>query len=428
MYRIRRLTGGEVTLASLEELAAAIAAGAVTSESEIHHQRADRWLPIANHPHFKLASDRAGSMPQPSPASAPMPAPTLAQPALRLVRTDMAAAPATTPESRPASRWTPPQRSSAPVPAPAPRPSGSAVPALERHGQVVEFVAQPPMSEVPAPEPVRPKRIEPATAGLPMLDVEMPQPSRPVRAPTPMPSPASWPAMQAKPRPESVAPKAPEPMPVAPVADTVPEPVRVPVISAPVAELVIPESVAVVVASEPSPEPPVAWQIPEMSLDVPLPIDDFSIAPEPLAESELLPELPTLAGFSAHSKSRWPMYVGAVAVAGAIAFFAMRPRASVESLAAKPVATPVAARHSSAPSAIEGQAQRPQVTPDVPPGPSEAATTSDAAPVVRPAPKLSAAVRAGAVDNLDLQMDPTAASRQKALEETRREIESQMQR
>ena len=425
MYRIRRLTGGEVTLASLDELAAAIAAGAVTSESEIHHQRADRWLPIANHPHFKLASDRAGSMPQSSPESAPMPASAPAQPALRLVRTDMAASPATTPETRPTSRWTPPQRSSAPVPAPAPRPSGSAVPALERQSQVVEFVAQPPTAEVPTPEPVRPKRIEPATAGLPMLDVGMPQPSRPARAPTPMPSPVSWPAMHAKPRPESVIPKAPEPAPVAPVAVIVPEPVRVPVISAPVAELVIPESVAVAVASEPSPEPPVAWQIPEMSLDVPPPIDDFSIAPEPLTEPELLP---ALAGFAAHSKSRWPMYVGAVTVAGAIAFFAMRPRANVESLAAKPVAAPVAARHSSAPSTIDGQAQRPQVTPDVPPGPSEAATTPDAAPVVRPAPKLSAAVRASAVENLDLQMDPTAASRQKALEETRREIESQMQR
>ena len=425
MYRIRRLTGGEVTLASLDELAAAIAAGAVTSESEIHHQRADRWLPIANHPHFKLASDRAGSMPQSSPESAPMPASAPAQPALRLVRTDMAASPATTPETRPTSRWTPPQRSSAPVPAPAPRPSGSAVPALERQSQVVEFVAQPPTAEVPTPEPVRPKRIEPATAGLPMLDVGMPQPSRPARAPTPMPSPVSWPAMHAKPRPESVAPKRPEPTPTAPVAVIAPEPVRVPVISAPVAELVIPESVAVAIASEPSPEPPVAWQIPEMSLDVPPPIDDFSIAPEPLTEPELLP---VLAGFAAHSKSRWPMYVGDVAVAGTIAFFAMRPRANVESLAAKPVAAPVAARRSSAPSTIDGQAQRPQVTPDVPPGPSEAATTLEAAPVVRPAPKLSAAVRAGAVDNLDLQMDPTAASRQKALEETRREIESQMQR
>jgi len=423
MYRIRRLTGGEVTLASLDELAAAIAAGAVTSESEIHHQRADRWLPIANHPHFKLASDRAGSMPQPSPASAPMPASAPVQPALRLVRSDMAASPAATPETRPTSRWTPPQRSSAP--APAPRPSGSAVPAMERQSQVVEFIAQPPAAEVPVPEPVRPKRIEPATAGLPMLDVEMPQPSRPVRAPTPMPSPVSWPAMHAKPRPEFVAPKAPEPMPVAPVAVIVPEPVRVPVITAPVVELVIPESVDVAVATEPSPEPPVAWQIPEMSLDVPPPIDDFSIAPESLAELELLP---ALTGFSTQSKSRWPMYVGAVAVVGAIAFFAMRPRADVESLAAKPVSAPVATRYSSAPSTIDGQAQRPQVTPDVPPGPSEAATASDATPVVRPAPKISAAVRASAVDNLDLQMDPTAASRQKALEETRREIESQMQR
>jgi hypothetical protein len=88
MYRIRRLTGGEVNLASMDELAAAIAAGTVTADAEIHHQRADRWLPIANHPHFRIAKDRAQSAARPTPKATPTPAPTAAAPTLRLVRTD----------------------------------------------------------------------------------------------------------------------------------------------------------------------------------------------------------------------------------------------------------------------------------------------------------------------------------------------------
>ncbi|HEX5817851.1 MAG TPA: hypothetical protein VFY20_03180, partial [Gemmatimonadales bacterium] len=219
MYRIRRPTGGEVTLASLDELAAAIVAGTVTADAEIHHQRADRWLPIANHPHFKIASDRAGSAVRPALKATPTPAPTTAQPALRLVRSDMGSPAGVTPESRPASRWTPPR------PAPAtPRNSGSAVPAVEPSGELMEFVAEAPAAEAPAAEqPVRPKRVEPATAGLPMLDIEMPQPPRPMRAPTPMPAPISWPTMHSKPRAEPVAPRAPEPVAAAPA----PEPVVV---------------------------------------------------------------------------------------------------------------------------------------------------------------------------------------------------------
>ena len=73
MYRIRRSNGREVTLASLDELAAAIAANTVTPDAEIHHQRADRWLPIASHPHFRLASDRARTMERPAPRTVPAP-------------------------------------------------------------------------------------------------------------------------------------------------------------------------------------------------------------------------------------------------------------------------------------------------------------------------------------------------------------------
>jgi hypothetical protein len=441
MYRIRRLTGGEVTLASLDELAAAIAAGTVTAEAEIHHQRADRWLPIANHPHFKLASDRAGSIARPAPTAAstpgaPSPAPASTQPTLRLVRTDMSSPAGAAPETRPASRWTPPQRPS--VPTPAPRPSGSAVPAMDPSSQVIEFVA-----DAPAPAPVRAKRVEPATAGLPMLDIEMPQPPRPMRAPTPMPAPISWPAMHTKSRSEPMVAKPPAPM----VAKA-----HAPVVSAPApAPVVAPDPVpAVVLAPVPEPVPetsPIAaavpepvtvsvkpWQLSESSLDLPMPISDFG-EPEAPTEPDVHVEFAmSAADMPAPSKSRWPMFVGGAVVLCAIAFFALRPRADVESLAPKSAATPVATKSSPAASGVEIDAQaasmRPQITPIVPPGPSDGQATEEpvAAPVVARAPKMSNMVPASAVGDLDLQIDATTAQAQRALEETRRQIQTEMQR
>lgn len=58
MYRIRRESGEEVTLSSIDEFGAAVAAGIVTARAEIFHARAEKWLPIASHPHFKMAQDR----------------------------------------------------------------------------------------------------------------------------------------------------------------------------------------------------------------------------------------------------------------------------------------------------------------------------------------------------------------------------------
>ena len=58
MYRIRRESGEEVTLGSIDEFGAAVAAGIVTAKAEIFHARAEKWLPIASHPHFKMAHDR----------------------------------------------------------------------------------------------------------------------------------------------------------------------------------------------------------------------------------------------------------------------------------------------------------------------------------------------------------------------------------
>ena len=455
MYRIRRLTGGEVNLASMDELAAAIAAGTVTADAEIHHQRADRWLPIANHPHFRIARDRAQSAARPAPKATPTPAPTAAAPTLRLVRTDMGTSPGTAAEARPASRWTPPQRS----PAPALRPSGSALPATEPPNQVLEFVAEPAAS-TPAAEPVRPKRVEPATAGLPMLDIDMPEPPRPMRAPTPMPTPISWPSMHTKARTEPATPKAsepvvptaPEPLSPKPAEPEIAAPSPVPMATIapePAPAIEVPESVQspapapVAITETPAPtvKPPMPWLAPEaeVALDVPPSISDFS-QPVVAAEPDLASE-PEMAGVAVASSStagasRWPMYVGALVVLAVAAFLALRPRTQTESLGPKPVAAPAIATAptAAAPATAVGAppvSTRPQITPIVPAGPSNAVPEPQLEPLERevvPAAPKFADIAPASVGTIDVKIDPNAARRQQALDETRRQIESQMQR
>jgi hypothetical protein len=61
MYRIRFPSGDEVTYPTLEAFTAGVRAGVVTPDSEIHHARADRWIPVNMHPHYKLALDANGN-------------------------------------------------------------------------------------------------------------------------------------------------------------------------------------------------------------------------------------------------------------------------------------------------------------------------------------------------------------------------------
>jgi hypothetical protein len=447
MYRIRRLTGGEVNLASMDELAAAIAAGTVTADDEILHQRANRWLPIANHPHFRIAKDRAQSAARPAPKTTPTPVPTTGAPTLRLVRTDTGAAAA---EARPASRWTPPQRSSAP----AGRPSGSAAPAMEPPSPTLEFVAEiaPP---APAAESVRPKRVEPATAGLPMLDIEMPEPTRPLRAPTPMPAPISWPSMHSRARTEPVTPKLTEPelasapAPVAPkplepeMAKPSPEPMATvaptPAPKVEDAEPVLPTPPPVAINATPATAvmSPVPWLAPEAdtALDVPPAVTDFSESTAAL-ELAVPTELETagVAGPSSPTtrSSRWPMYVGALALLAVMAFLGLRARPQTETLEPKPVvATMPAASAPAIDAGAPAASARPQITPIVPAGPSNAVPEPKLEPlerdVVPAAPELID-VAPATVGTIDVQIDPNGASRQQALEETRKQIESQMKR
>ena len=135
MYRIRRESGEEVNFGSIDELGAAVASGVVTAKAEIFHARAEKWLPIASHPHFKMAHDRINSASAPRAssqrpalsasgqrpaitvpqASAPSTAPTataprVQAPQLRVMRPDAPAATATTATEvaatqKPTPRW-----------------------------------------------------------------------------------------------------------------------------------------------------------------------------------------------------------------------------------------------------------------------------------------------------------------------------------
>ena len=79
MYRIRAASGSEAVYNSLEEFHAAVRRGEVAAEDEIFHTRANRWLDVKSHPHYRSAvgwngSAEAAHAPAPvAPAPAPAP-------------------------------------------------------------------------------------------------------------------------------------------------------------------------------------------------------------------------------------------------------------------------------------------------------------------------------------------------------------------
>ncbi|MCU0620505.1 MAG: hypothetical protein MUC69_03255 [Gemmatimonadales bacterium] len=442
MYRIRRSNGSEVTLASLDELAAAMASGSVTADAEIHHQRADRWLPIASHPHYRLAGDRAKALERPAPRTTPAPpaatpaAPKPQQPPLKLVRPDPAPAPDSA-APRTAPRWSPPVR---PVTKPAPRPAGpqasSAAPALDATPDAtLEFVVEaapeaPAAAEAAIEPPTRPKRVEQATAGLPLLDVDEPAAVHPTPRPAAEPPAPQRPSM-AIPAPVresasvelvSTPPARPAPASFEPLASTQAE--------SPVAVLhtlpptIVPDARAVA------------------TLDLPPAVTDFT----PIEVAAAAPQA---------KHPGWLMgAVAAVAVLAAIAFLALRPRSTTEPL--DPARTPTTATRAAGTTATSAprttatpvatgeeapRAARPSVTPDVPAAPRGATVsasaassrqggeTSEAEAVVE-APLVPGFVPdaglARGVSAPPLAIDPLATRKQQDLEATRQKIDSQM--
>ncbi|MBK9067480.1 MAG: hypothetical protein IPL76_11500 [Gemmatimonadetes bacterium] len=79
MYRIRSASGSEAVYNSLEEFHAAVRRGEVDAEDEIFHTRANRWLDVKSHPHYRSAVGWNGSgepsLPPAPPVAAHPPAP-----------------------------------------------------------------------------------------------------------------------------------------------------------------------------------------------------------------------------------------------------------------------------------------------------------------------------------------------------------------
>lgn len=86
MYRIRSASGIETSFASLDEFTAAVQRGGVSSSDQIYHSRADRWLDIKSHPHYRLAmQDAQSTNPPPVHQAEPSPGRTqvMAKPRLQ---------------------------------------------------------------------------------------------------------------------------------------------------------------------------------------------------------------------------------------------------------------------------------------------------------------------------------------------------------
>lgn len=115
MYRIRLSDGRELEFPSVQEFSAAVQDGTVDGDATIFHRRAERWLPVREHPHFIQARTSAPA----SQPTAERPAPHQEQPGgdvdldaiLSLLDTPGGAPPRRGPSSPPAA----PPRESEPV-------------------------------------------------------------------------------------------------------------------------------------------------------------------------------------------------------------------------------------------------------------------------------------------------------------------------
>jgi hypothetical protein len=152
MYRIRTAAGTETNYSSLEEFTVAVRRGEVHPEDEIFHTRANRWLDVKSHPHYRSALD--GHTPAPAAPTASPAAPSHTQ-----LRPALSASPA--PQS-PAPR---PGHAPSPAAAPQARAQVFERPAAAAPRQVAQTQVHPQLqpqaaarSEAPAPAPYRPAK------------------------------------------------------------------------------------------------------------------------------------------------------------------------------------------------------------------------------------------------------------------------------
>jgi hypothetical protein len=196
MYRIRSASGTEAVYNSLEEFTAAVRRGEVVPEDEIFHSRANRWLDIKSHPHYRSAINWSGPLSAeaifaPPPAAAP-----------------------------PAPRPAPPAPAASAHNAPHPKPQVSEIPAPSRPATVArpQLAADAPPKPQPSPAAQPPHSRPPAkTSELTFVEVDPPAPRPPQPAPqrqnvtvvqVPKPPVAATPP--AAPPPATAKPKAPD--------------------------------------------------------------------------------------------------------------------------------------------------------------------------------------------------------------------------
>ena len=161
MYRIRTAAGAETNYSSLEEFTVAVRRGAVHPEDEIFHTRANRWLDVKSHPHYRSALD--GHAPAPAAPAAPAPAP----PAQTQV------------QHRPAFSTSPAPQAPAPRAVQAPAPTHAPAQPQAR-AQVFERPA------APAPKPMAQTQVHPQLQPQAVARVEAPA----APAPAPFQPPA----------------------------------------------------------------------------------------------------------------------------------------------------------------------------------------------------------------------------------------------
>lgn len=458
MYRIRRESGEEVTLGSIDEFGAAVAAGIVTAKAEIFHARAEKWLPIASHPHFKMAHDRvtaaanqkasaknpavtasgqrpalgaSGQRPAVTVAQAPAPtAPRVTAPQLRVMRAEAPAAPAAgapdaTVSQKSTPRWNTGQRPAARAVAPKPQ-----APAAPPAGDLRLVRADTPLLSGAATAPALP---EVEFELLP--EIEAPAVVEPVASAPTVAEPVVEPAPASVPEPHRAADRI-----VAATVETVVErtPGNVELVSREEQPTASRGEVEII---NPDRTMPVVSDREVSALEIPAPIRDFAPA-EPALDHPAKP------------RSKTPMLVGiglAAAAAAVIGFFIMKPSApavppSPQAQPTQSAAAPVASPSAAAPAA-------PVATPTPPTGASTGlggdvqvrkpkkqadddakATIGDGlepppAVVIPAAPSLGKIGDAAALPTVDAgTVRNDAMDREKALERTRRQIDSSMRR
>ncbi len=420
MYRIRRESGEEVTLGSIDEFGAAVAAGIVTAKAEIFHARAEKWLPIASHPHFKMAHDRISTAAAPkAPAKSPAVTASGQRPAL-----------GSAPAQRPVAPQLRVMRTDAPVP------SAPADGAVTQKPAPRWNSAQRPAARAVAPKPSAP----PPT---PVSDLRL------VRADTLLSAAATAPALpdiEFELLPEIEAPEVIEPVVAASVPEALvaaPRPPEAMVERTPAnVELVSHEEQPTAVPGEveiinPDRTMPVASNRDVLSLDIPAPIRDFSpveSAPERVAKPA----------------SKTPLFVGlglVAAAAAVIGFFVLKPASpapsvptnTTQSVSAKPApvasaptpASPAPVATTTPPTGVSTglggdlQVRKPKKAGD------GSATSDGLEPppevVIPAAPKIGKIGDAAALPTVDAGVARNdAMARAQALEKTRRAIDSSM--